>query len=99
MSPNKTNRNIRYTIIFLSILTWLKENRPTDYYNLEQLFNQLNIPYTVLLDMFDAISYYKSRRMAFNVLLKYYKEREEIIIKRRANELMMWSKCFLLKDV
>jgi hypothetical protein len=92
-------RKIRYTIILISILSWLKENRTTDYYNLEQFFRQINIPCVVLLDIIDSIAHYKSKRRALNVLLKYYKDREEIIIKRRANDLMMWSKTFLLKDV
>lgn len=73
---------------------WLKVNKPHKYKQLEDKLKTIRLPLNVVLDIMDAILYYKSELKAIKVILRYNQNREEITMNQRVNDLAQWSRTF-----
>ncbi len=86
------NRKYQYAIILISFMWWMKTNKPEKYEFLENKLKNVRMPLSVVLDLLDALLYYKSEVRALKVFLKYFQNREEIIMNQRVNDLAQWSR-------
>jgi hypothetical protein len=71
---------------------WMKTNKPEKYLQIENKLKNLRIPLNVVLELMDAILYYKSEVRALKVFLKYIQNREEITMNQRADDLALWAR-------
>jgi len=88
----KMERKYKYAIILISFMWWMKTNKPEKYNQLEEKLKDVRIPLSVVLDLMDALIYYKSELRALKVFLKYVQNREEIIMNQRADDLSQWAR-------
>ena len=85
-------RKYKYAIILISFMWWMKTNKPEKYKQIEENLKNMNLPLNVVLDLIDALIYYKSEVRALRVFLRYIKNREEIIMNQRVNDLAQWAR-------
>ena len=85
-------RQYKHFIILISFMWWMKTNKPDKYLQFENKLKNLRIPLNVILELMDAILYYKSEVRALKVFLKYIQNREEITMNQRVNDLSQWSR-------
>ena len=85
-------RKYKYTIILISFMWWMKTNKPEKYNHLEEKLKNIRIPLSVVLDLMDAILYYKSELRALKIFLKYIKNIEEITMNQRVDDLAQWAR-------
>ena len=86
------SRRYKHIILMMSFLMWLKTNRPTDYNTLENGVGK--VPLNIVLDLMDALLYYKSKKRAMKIVFDYFKNREDDTLRRRLNDLLLWSKIY-----
>jgi hypothetical protein len=84
-------RKFKYTLIILSFLWWVKNNKPDEYVKIENNFKNIKLPFTIILDIIDSLLYYKSHIRVLKVLIKYHLEKEDRDVMERARELAQWS--------
>lgn len=70
----------------------MKTNKPEKYNHLEEKLKNIRIPLSVVLDLMDAILYYKSELRALKIFLKYIKNIEEITMNQRVDDLAQWAR-------
>ena len=85
-------RNTKYFIILISFMWWMKTNKPDKYNQLEEQLKGVRMPLSVVLDLMDALIYYKSELRALKVFLKYIQNREEITMSQRVSDLSQWAR-------
>ncbi len=85
-------RKYKYAIVLISFMWWMKTNKPEKYEFLENKLKDVRMPLSVILDLMDALLYYKSEIKALKVFLNYLKNREEIILNQRVNDLAQWAR-------
>ncbi len=85
-------RKYKYAIILISFMWWMKTNKPEKYNKLQENLKNMNLPLNVVLDLIDALIYYKSEIRALKVFLRYIKNREDIIMNQRVNDLAQWAR-------
>jgi Cdc6-like AAA superfamily ATPase len=85
-------RKYKYAIILISFMWWMKTNKPEKYNQLEEQLKNVRMPLSVILDLMDAMLYYKSELRALKVFLKYFQNREEIIMNQRVSDLAQWAR-------
>jgi len=85
-------RKYQYAIILISFMWWMKTNKPEKYEFLENKLKDVRMPLSVVLDLMDALLYYKSELRALKVFLKYVQNREEIIMNQRVSDLSQWAR-------
>jgi hypothetical protein len=88
----KMKRKYQYAIILISFMWWIKTNKPAKYKQLEDRLKDVRIPLSVVLDLMDALIYYKSELRALKVFLRYVQNMEEITINQRADDLAQWAR-------
>ena len=71
---------------------WIKTNKPAKYKQLEDRLKDVRMPLSVVLDLMDALLYYKSEIRALKVFLRYVQNMEEITINQRADDLAQWAR-------
>jgi len=71
---------------------WLKTNKPEKYKQIEEKLKGVRLPLSIVLDLMDAILYYKSELRALKIFLKYVQNREDINVTQRANDLAQWAR-------
>ncbi len=86
----KMKRKYKHFIILISFMWWMKTNKPNKYKQLEDKLK--NLPLSVVLDLMDALLYYKSEMRALKVFLRYIKNMEDITINQRAGDLAQWAR-------
>jgi hypothetical protein len=85
-------RKYKYAIILISFMWWMKTNKPDKYNQLEEQLKNVRLPLSVILDLMDALLYYKSEIRALKVFLKYVQNREEIMMNQRVSDLAQWAR-------
>ena len=85
-------RKYKYVILLISFMWWMKTNKPDKYKQIEEKLKDVRMPLSVVLDLIDALLYYKSELRALKVFLKYVQNREEIIMNQRADDLSQWAR-------
>ena len=85
-------RKYQYFIILISFMWWLKTNKPEKYKQIEEKLKGVRLPLSIVLDLMDAILYYKSELRALKIFLKYVQNREDINVTQRANDLAQWAR-------
>ena len=70
----------------------MKTNKPEKYKLLEEKFKDIRMPLSVVLDLMDALIYYKSEVRALKVFLRYVQNREEINMNQRVDDLAQWAR-------
>ncbi len=85
-------RKYKYAILLISFMWWMKTNKPEKYKQIEEKLKDVRMPLSVVLDLMDALLYYKSELRALKVFLKYVQNREEIIMNQRVSDLAQWAR-------
>jgi len=85
-------RKYKYAILLISFTWWMKTNKPEKYKQIENKLKDVRMPLSVVLDLIDALLYYKSELRALKVFLKYVQNREEIIMTQRVSDLAQWAR-------
>ena len=85
-------RKYKHFIILISFMWWMKTNKPEKYNKLEEQLKNIRMPLSVILDLMDALLYYKSEIRALKVFLKYVQNKEEIMMNQRVMELAQWAR-------
>jgi Cdc6-like AAA superfamily ATPase len=71
---------------------WTKTNKHDKYKQLEEKLKDVRMPLSVILDLMDALLYYKSELRALKVFLRYVQNMEEIRMNQRVDDLAQWAR-------
>ena len=86
------NRKYKHVIILISFMWWMKTNKPDKYKQIEDKLKHVRMPLSVVLDLMDALLYYKSELRALKVFLRYVQNMEEIRMNQRVDDLAQWAR-------
>lgn len=78
--------------MLISFMWWMKTNKPSKYNQLEEKLKNVKMPLSVVLDLMDALLYYKSELRALKVFLRYVQNMEEIRMNQRVDDLAQWAR-------
>jgi hypothetical protein len=85
-------RKYQYTIMLISFMWWMKTNKPDKYKQIEEKLKNVRMPLSFVLDLMDALLYYKSELRALKVFLRYVQNMEEIRMNQRVDDLAQWAR-------
>ena len=78
--------------MLISFMWWMKTNKPGKYKQIEEKLKDVRMPLSVVLDLMDALLYYKSELRALKVFLRYVQNMEEIRMNQRVDDLAQWAR-------